>query len=96
MKIIYKTTDGQIAIVCPTPEALAQWGLEAIALKDVPAGHAFKYVRDEDMPADLSTWTIDDAELTDGVGAPSNSFPPVDAPAAPVEVSKGPAVAGGN
>jgi hypothetical protein len=75
MKIIYKT-NGQIAIVCPTPEALAKWGIDAIARKDVPEGHAYKFLRDEDIPADLASWTIDDAELTDGVGAPGNEFPP--------------------
>jgi hypothetical protein len=94
-RIIYKQDDGAIALVCPAPEALAHWGIMAIARKDVPEGKPFKIIDEADMPADLNAWTVADAELTDGVGAPGNSFPSVDAPAAPVAVSDAAPSAGG-
>lgn len=73
--IIYKQASGAVALVIPSPEAVAQWGIMAIALKDVPEGKAFKIVNEADVPADIDTWIVSDADLTDGVGAPGNSFP---------------------
>lgn len=35
--IIFKNDDGGVSIIHPTPESLAKYGIEAIALKDVPA-----------------------------------------------------------
>ena len=75
--IIYKTDEGGIAIIIPTPEALKQHGIQAIAIKDVPAGKPFKIVDAADIPADRSerdAWTVDEAELTDGIGGVSNEF----------------------
>jgi hypothetical protein len=77
-RIIYPTDDGGVAVIIPAPEALAQYGIEAIALKDVPAGKPFKIVDVADIPSDRSernAWTVDEAQLTDGVGAESNEFP---------------------
>jgi hypothetical protein len=77
-RIIYKTDDGGVAVIIPTPEALAQYGIEAIAVKDVPAGKPFKIVDVSDIPSDRSerdAWTVDEALLTDGVGGESNEFP---------------------
>ena len=76
--IIYKQDNGVVAIVRPTEEAVAQYGIEAIALKDVPAGKAFKIVTTDDIPTDRTfraAWEVDPAELTDGVGADYNEFP---------------------
>lgn len=70
--IIYKQDNGVAAVIYPTPEAVALFGIEAIALKDVPAGKPFAIIDDADIPADRSqrmAWTVDDADLTDGVGA---------------------------
>jgi hypothetical protein len=75
--IIYKTDEGGIAIIIPTPEALKQHGIQAIAIKDVPAGKPFKIVDAADIPADRSerdAWTVDEADLTDGIGGVSNEF----------------------
>ena len=69
MKIIYKTDQGNIAVVHPTEESLAIIGLEAIALKDVPFGKPFKYIEASAIPVDRSNWTVDDSEFTDGIGA---------------------------
>lgn len=76
-RIIYKTDEGGVAVIIPSPEALEQYGIEAIALKDVPAGKPFKIVDAADIPADRSerdAWTVDEAELTDGIGGTSNEF----------------------
>lgn len=79
-RIIYQTDEGGVAVIVPTPEALEQYGIEAIALKDVPAGKPFKIVATEDIPSDRTfrgAWEVDPTTLTDGVGAESNSFPEV-------------------
>ena len=70
-RIIYKNTDGTIAIIIPTPEALQNMTIDAIAQKDVPTGLNYKIVNTSDISSDRTfrnAWTIDDAELTDGVG----------------------------
>ena len=79
-RIIYQTDEGGVAVIVPTPEALEQYGIEAIALKDVPAGKPFKIVDTADVPSDRTfraAWEVDPATLTDGVGAESNQFPEV-------------------
>lgn len=79
-RIIYKTPDGGVAIIVPSQEALDLYGIEAIALKDVPHGLAFKIVDTTDIPSDRTfrgAWEVDAASLTDGVGSESNSFPEV-------------------
>jgi hypothetical protein len=77
-RIIYQTNEGGVAVIIPTPEALDQYGIEAIALKDVPAGKPFKIVDTADVPSDRTfraAWEVDPSTLTDGVGAESNAFP---------------------
>ncbi len=71
MKIIYINDAGGVSIVHPTPEALELYGIKAIAIKDVPTGKPFKIVADDYLPAtreDRAAWSVDPAELTDGVG----------------------------
>jgi hypothetical protein len=78
--IIYKQDNGVAAIIRPTQEALALYGIEAIAAKDVPAGKPYKIIDASEIPADRSqrnAWTVDEADLTDGVGAEYNTFPEV-------------------
>ena len=78
--IIYKQDNGVVAIIRPTEEALALYGIEAIAAKDVPAGRPYKIIDASEIPIDRSqrnAWTVDDADLTDGVGAEYNTFPEV-------------------
>ena len=75
--IIYKQDNGVVAIVRPTEEALDAHGIEAIAIKDVPSGKPFKIVDAADIPSDRSerdAWTVDEADLTDGVGGKSSEF----------------------
>ena len=76
-RIIYNQDNGVVAVIIPTPEALEQHGIQAIAIKDVPAGKKFKIVDAADIPSDRSerdAWTVADALLTDGVGGESNTF----------------------
>ena len=75
-RIIYKTDEGGVAVIIPTPEALTQHTIQEIAEKDVPAGKPFAIVDASELP-DRSTrdaWTVDEADLTDGIGGESNEF----------------------
>ena len=68
-RIIYKNTDGTISIIIPADCGLT---IEQIAQKDVPTGLKYKIVNVSEISSDRTfrdAWTIDDAELTDGVGA---------------------------
>ena len=76
-RIIYNQDNGVVAVIIPTPEALAQHGIQAIAVKDVPAGKPFKIVDAADIPSDRTfraAWTVSVLELTDGIGGESNEF----------------------
>lgn len=76
-RIIYKNSSGGVAIIFPTPEAIEIYGIDAIAKKDVPEGRPYKIIDVSEIPSDRSmrdAWTVDDAYLTDGVGAAGNTF----------------------
>ncbi len=76
-RIIFQNDDGGVSVIIPTPEALEQHGIQAIAIKDVPAGKPFKIVDAADIPSDRSerdAWTVDEADLTDGIGGVSSEF----------------------
>ena len=68
-RIIYKKDDETIGIIVPANCGLT---VEQIAQKDVPTGKSYKIVNVSDISTDRTfrnAWTIDDSELTDGVGA---------------------------
>ena len=68
-RIIYKTDAGGVAVLIPADCGLT---IEQIAAKDVPTGKAYKIVDVSDVPTDRqwrAEWTVDEADLTDGVGA---------------------------
>ena len=74
-RIIYKHTDSSVSsnvsIIIPSAEALQSMTIEQIAKKDVPTGLKYKIVDVSDISSDRTfrdAWTIDEAELTDGVG----------------------------
>ena len=70
-RIIYKNPDNSVSIIIPAPEALQSMTIEQIAKKDVPTGYKYKIVDVSEIPSDRSlrnAWSIDEAELTDGVG----------------------------
>ena len=70
-RIIYKNTDNTVSVVIPSDEALSFMTIEQIAKKDVPTGYKYKIVDVSEISSDREfrdAWTIDEAELTDGVG----------------------------
>jgi hypothetical protein len=70
-RIIYKQDNGTVAIIVPTPDALTTMTVEEIAVKDVPTGKPYKIVDVSEISSDRTfrdAWTINDSELTDGVG----------------------------
>ena len=76
-RIIFQNDDGGVSVIIPTQEAIEQYGIMAIAIKDVPTGKKFKIVDAADIPSDRSerdAWTVDEADLTDGIGGDSNEF----------------------
>ena len=76
-RIIYKNDDDGVSVIIPAPEALAKYSIEAIAAKDVPAGKPYKIVDASEIPTDRSernAWTVDEADMTDGIGGDSNEF----------------------
>jgi hypothetical protein len=76
--IIYNQDNGIPAVVMPTQGAFDAHGIMAIAIKDVPAGKKFKildateFAELEGIPQEA--WTVDEADLTDGIGGQSNEF----------------------
>ena len=77
-RIIYPTDDGGVAVIVPSPNCLKEHTIEEIAAKDVPAGKPYKIVDVADISSDRTfrnAWTVNEADLTDGVGAESNEFP---------------------
>ena len=59
-RIIYQTDDGGVAVIIPAPDALAMYGIDAIAQKDVPTGKPYKIVDAADIPTDRTfrgAWT---------------------------------------
>ena len=75
-QIIYKNSDGGVSVITPAPDALAIYGINVIAQKDVPAGLPYKIIDATDLPSreQRALWDVDTALLTDGVGAASNEF----------------------
>jgi hypothetical protein len=60
MRIIYKTEEGGVAVLIPTPEYLQDHTIEELAAKDVPEGAVFEIVEDSDVPSDRTfreAWT---------------------------------------
>jgi hypothetical protein len=54
-RIIYKTEDGGVAVLVPSPEYLQDHTMEDLAAKDVPEGTEFMIVDTVDVPTDR-TW----------------------------------------
>jgi hypothetical protein len=54
-RVIYKTPDGGVAVLVPSPEYLQDHTIEELAAKDVPEGAEFEIVDTVDVPTDR-TW----------------------------------------
>ena len=74
--IIYTQDNGIVAVIHPTTEAVDLYGIDSIAQTDVPTGKPYKIIDAIDLPdrSQRGQWTVDDADLTDGVGSASNEF----------------------
>lgn len=51
-RIIFKTEDGGVAVIIPSPEWLETNTIEDLAKKDVPAGAEYKIIDTADVPSD--------------------------------------------
>lgn len=67
--VIFINDTGGVSVVNPSPDALEVYGIEAIALKDVPHGKPFKIIDAAEVPTE-----VDPSTLTDGVGGSFTSF----------------------
>ena len=68
-RIIYQNDTGGVAVLIPADCGLT---IQEIAAKDVPTGKPYKIVDVSEIPTDRQwrdEWTVDEADLTDGVGA---------------------------
>jgi len=76
-RILFKNDEGGISVIVPSDNALAEHTIQEIAEKDVPAGKPYKIVSVDDIPSDRTfrnAWEVDEATLTDGVGADRSTF----------------------
>ena len=68
-RIIYQNDTGGVAVLIPADCGLT---IKQIAAKDVPTGKPYKIVDVSEIPTDRqwrNEWAVDEADLTDGVGA---------------------------
>ena len=79
-KIVYRADDGSVTIIAPAsdkympvnPSTGSPYTIDEVASKDVPTGKKYKKMEDSEFPTDHTfrdAWTVDEADLTDGVGA---------------------------
>ena len=69
LRIVYQNDDGGVSVIAPNYEG--GYTIED-AISAIPAGKPYKIVDAADIPSDRSermAWTVDLADLTDGVGA---------------------------
>lgn len=76
--ILFKNDNG-VSVIYPTPEALAIYGIKAVAQKDVPFGKPYKIIDSSELPdrSQRNQWDVDESDLTDGIGAKYSIFPEV-------------------
>lgn len=66
-----------MAVIYPTQDVVRLYGIDAIAQKDVPFGKPYKIIDESEVPKDRTlrqAWIVEDAQLTDGVGASFSTF----------------------
>tara|TARA_R100000458_G_scaffold41240_1_gene38866 strand:+ start:613 stop:834 length:222 start_codon:yes stop_codon:yes gene_type:complete len=67
--IIYINDEGGVSILNPAPNC--SLSIDELGKKDVPKGKKYKILNKSDVPTDWSfrdAWTVDESDLTDGVG----------------------------
>tara|TARA_B100000925_G_scaffold144001_2_gene107872 strand:+ start:1043 stop:1270 length:228 start_codon:yes stop_codon:yes gene_type:complete len=68
-RIVFMNDEGRVSIIAPAPDC--DLSIEDLAKKDVPKGKKFKIINTTDVSSDRSfrnAWTVDESDLTDGVG----------------------------
>jgi len=71
---IYKENN-QVIVLIPSKEALENYTVYEIAVKDVPAGKPFGIVDFYELPNEpQDSWTVEETDLTDGVGGEVDMF----------------------
>lgn len=66
---IFVQDNGIPAVVFPTPEALAVFSMQQIAVNSIPVGKPFKIMESSELPEEpQETWEVNEADLTDGIG----------------------------
>ena len=77
MRIIYlKDSGNTLSVMFPVLTEInsttgKEFTIDEFAKKDVPTGTKYKIIEESEMPTDWSfrdAWTVDEADLTDGVG----------------------------
>ena len=54
------------------PETGEKFTIDEVAARDIPTGYKYKKIEDSDIPTDRTfrnAWTVDESDLTDGVGS---------------------------
>lgn len=72
MRILYKNETGALMVAQVSDELLSNMSINEAAPFVVPTGKPYKIIDVADIPADRTlrdAWDIDEALLTDGVGA---------------------------
>lgn len=67
MKIVYKTTEGYLAILTPSEEILENEDYEELISKDIPQDVTSYTVEDEDLPNNVmfrDAWELTDGKVT--------------------------------
>lgn len=74
--IVYLDDSGRAAVIVPAEWAVENYGIHAVAVKDVPQGKPFRILDVADLPeGPQEEWVIDPAMLTDGTGGAGTEFP---------------------
>tara|TARA_R100000458_G_scaffold48854_1_gene48144 strand:+ start:1171 stop:1407 length:237 start_codon:yes stop_codon:yes gene_type:complete len=76
-KIIYNQDNGIVCIINPIPNEINPetgnvFTTDEIIKLTVPKGKKYKKIEDSEVPTDRTfrdAWTVDESDLTDGVGA---------------------------
>jgi len=75
MRIVFRNPDNSVGIISPVSSVVEEYGLTALAEKDVPAGFPFWIVEDSQIPLDRTfrdAWEVPQ-QWGDPFGFGSNS-----------------------
>ena len=79
MRIVFENPDKTIVVLTPNPANVEEYGIDAIAKKDTPAGLPYWIVEDSEIPTYRmfrDAWVIDpNWGAPNGYGADSSEFP---------------------